>query len=480
MICKIKYEDEAKNRLAEGILSLCKVLKLTGRVLADGQFSMSAREIAKKIEGDDPWVNQGIRLMSSAVSEINQETGCGTAETSKYTECLLREAQIIYASGDSPVVFAKQLRKASEIIENYIKEHAVLVNETKLELLNAILDDEEEAKIIQQACEKGKPIVKESVYARSYLEVTDGMKIEQPLSIGDEALLQDAYVLVTDKIFTKFNDLLPLLEKIEAKPLFMVVENIDGEAKELLKTNVAQGRIKVWVVKAPGYGQRKIDIMTDLSLLTGTTVKHELFPDDIKNLDIGTLGKARKIQVTKNTCIVSDSGKKQDKEKVKQRIKTIMDKLDHEKVNYYDQQKLRERIAWLSGCAPVIYAGGESLTESKNKKRTLEYALAYAQNIEQYGMITNKDFEQLWTKQNYLVQDKTMEKTWRILEKAINESCKEVMMSAGLLCMVVRKMTDVVCMWLATGACMVGVAYDKEDLELIKNGVDVERLRSSI
>ncbi len=463
MIRQIRYE-EGKRKLAEGIRQLCRALSCEGGILVNGTYSLSAMEVANQLEGMDLYINQGIRLAAEAIAEVNSEAGCGTKEAARMMEFLLSVCEKKEASGKNPVHFARELKAAAYHIAEAVKDSGSQSNRPLTELIQDITKDRETAEMVLRGTREGELVVKESMFSDTRLEITRGMRIESPLAVGTAGTLKQMYVLVVNRSLSSFMELYPILEKLGNQGLFILADNIEGEALTLLKANEKQNRLHVWGMKVPGAGRRKADIMEDVAVLTGTKIFDGQFPFSFKEISLDMLGKAETITVADRYSVI---GTDQDNPDIQRRIALIKEQLHDPKTNYYDKQKLRERIAGLSGAAPVIYAGGETLIQSREEKRKIEYAVAYAQTIRKYGIFSMDSLK------NIIVQSEAE----RILTEGLKKSMKEQVISTWLLILIIRKVSGLMGMWLTAGAVMVSTGYDREDIELIKSGVNVERLR---
>lgn len=463
MIRQIKYED-GKSKMADGIRSLCRALSLEGGILVKGAYSFSAAEVAKELEGEDLFFNQGIRLACAAISEINEVTGCGTKETARMMGSLLSVCERKAASGINPVFLAKDLKHAAASLEATVMTGSFSSRQSKNELIQQITKDPETARMILRGTEAGELVVKESMYAITRLEITRGMRLDSPLSVGESGTFTEVLVLIINRTLSSFTELYPLLHKLGQQKLFILADQIEGEALTLLSANVKQDRLHVWAMKAPGMGRRKEDIMGDVAALTDTRVFDGLYPWGLEEIPVQMLGKAKVLTAAGHYTVIDGDV---DRDMVRNRITDIKNRIGDPGTNYYDKQKLRERIAALNGTAPVIYAGGDTLFQSREEKRRIEYAVAYAQTIERYGIFRIKD----------LIPVSLGSEAEKILREVISKSQNNEEISAWLLVLMIQKVCGLMVMWLTTGAVMVSTGYDREDLELIKNGVDVERLR---
>lgn len=466
MLKKIIYETEGKKKLAEGMLQLVRVLKSRGGILTGKGYTMSGAEVARQIEGSDPYTNQGIRLAAEAIGSINAMTGCGTRESAIVMEYLLIEYQKL-ALTESPVQLADRLKKAAGHLAEDIRSIAVASQKTETELLAEITGDSSTALMIQKGKQNGELMIKESMYAQTKLEITRGMRLLGKILAGLRGTFSDMSVLILDQKISAFSDLLPVLEKFQDRKLLLVADALEGEALTLLQTNVKQGRVQVWAVGAPGMGRRKTDLMEDLAALTGTVVWNQYNLKSLAELTPGMMGRAVQTVIADDHVLIQGDT---ESEAIRKRILAIQDRLKDPAVNFYDQQLLRERISWLSAAAPVLYAGGRSLTESKAEKLRLEYAAAYAASIQKYGVVETCTFKNM-------SEPESEGRELGILRKALLSCMTGKVSSAWLLELIARKISGMVAMWLTTGAVMVSAGYDREDRELIKNGVDIERLR---
>ncbi|WP_124064787.1 hypothetical protein [Clostridium sp. E02] len=463
MIRKIEYED-GKDKIAAGIHLLCRALTLEGGILVNGRYCFSAFEVARELEGTNLFINQGIRLASKTIGEINEITGCGTRETASVLDFLLAAYEKKAAQGISPVYLKKRLKQASEIMIQGIGKHSFDSGHSRFELLEEITKDPVTAKMIDEGSKDGELVVKESMFAETRLERIEGMRIEGALVTGEAGSIHQARVLVVSSSISSFQKLLPLLKKMEDQELFILADDILGEAKSLLEVNIKKKRILAKGIKAPYIGRRKEDLLKDVAVLTGTEVFDGTYPYQLEEITPDMLGKAETIIVTGTDTVISGAP---SSPQVLKRIQSIYEKIDDPKTNFYDQQILRERIASLKGCVPVMYAGGETLVESQLEKRRIECAAAYAEIIKTHGLFKKEDLSKITP---------DMEEG-NLLFAALLRGFLKTEISVKLLALIIQKICGLIGMWLMTGAVMVSTGYDREDLELIKNGVDVERLR---
>ncbi|MFT4005455.1 MAG: hypothetical protein QM683_07365 [Lacrimispora sp.] len=465
MIREILYEENGRKKLAEGIRRLCGILVCNGGILVNGSYTMSAAAVARQIEGEDLYIDQGIRLASGGITEINTRIGCGTKEAAAMLLVQLAACEQMAAAGINPVYLSQEIKKAAGWMAVVAEKAAIRDNIHLEEELLKITGEEELAEMVLQAMEAGEVVIKDSMQVKTRMDIIKGMTVGGRLLAGMPTTLKRTHVLVTNRSISSFSDLLPLLEKLGSCPLFLVADEIEGEALTLLKTNIANRRIAVWAVEAPGIGNRKSDMLADLAALTGTEVYGEYDLLARGELSPEMLGLADAIEVRAGYSVVEG----RTSEASAGRIAGIRKVIEDPKTNFYDQQVLRERIAWLSGQVPVIYAGGETTVEVKAKKLRLEYAVAYAQSVKKYGMMPEGFADGISAKT-------TGEK---IVLEGIRKSLDNKMVSAELFVLLLRKITSITALWLTTGAVMVSTDYDREDRELMRSGVDVERLRAA-
>ena len=463
MIRKIKFEDGRK-KLAEGILSLCRVLSLEGQVLVNGVYSFSAGEVAGKLEGTDLFLNQGIRLAAAAIGEINQAAGCGTGESACLAAELLAFCERKSASGISPVLLARELKAAAKTLEAFVREKAIPLSDAKADLVEAITKDRETAQMVVDGSKVGEVVVKDSMFGETRLEITRGMRLDGGLVVGAEGTVCDALVLIVKTPITSFSSLYPLLQKTGQQNLFILADGIEGEALTLLNANVKQNRIHVRAMKAPGMGRRKEDLLEDAAVYTDTVVFDGIYPCRMEEVSPAMLGQAKAVTAAGSYTVMEGNT---DNSRIYRRIKGIEERIRDPKTNYYDKQKLRERVAALMGCAPVIYTGGYTTVQAKEEKRRIESAVAYYQTMKQYGVLKKDDL-------NSFTAGSEAEK---FLTESMKKSFKKEEISTYLLILMIQKICGLIVMWLTTGAVMVSTGYDREDLALIKSGVDIERLR---
>ena len=394
----IKRGDEARKALESGVNQLADTVKVTlgpkGRnVVLDKKFGSplitnDGVTIAKEIQLDDPFENMGAQLVREVSTKTNDVAGDGTTTATLLAQAMIREGLKNLAAGANPVVMKKGMAKAVDAAVAAIKAQSQKVNGTDdIARVGAVSSgDENIGKLIAEAMEKvsadGVITIEESKTAETYSEVVEGMMFDRgyitPYMVTDtekmEAVIDDAYLLITDKKISVISDILPILEQLvqSGKKLVIIAEDVEGEALSTLIVNRLRGTLNVVCVKAPGFGDRRKEMLQDIAILTGGQVISEELGYELKNTTIDMLGRARQIKVTKeNTTIVDGAG---DKQAIADRVAQIRNQIGVT-TSEYDKEKLQERLAKLAGGVAVIKVGAATETEMKEKKLRIEDAL---------------------------------------------------------------------------------------------------------
>ncbi|MDE5853335.1 MAG: chaperonin GroEL [Oscillospiraceae bacterium] len=410
MAKKIIYGEEARKSLQAGIDQLADTVKITlgpkGRnVVLDKKFGSplitnDGVTIAKEVELEDGFENMGAQLVKEVAVKTNDAAGDGTTTATLLAQALVREGMKNVAAGANPMAIKRGMQKAVDIAVETIKSNAKVVSGTAdiARVATVSSDNEEVGKLIAEAMEKvtadGVITIEESKTAETYSEVVEGMQFDRgyitPYFCTDsdkmEAVLDDAYVLVTDKKISVIQDLLPLLEQIvqSGKKLLIIAEDIEGEALTTLILNRLRGTFTVVGVKAPGFGDRRKEMLEDIAILTGGTVVSSEVGIELKDATIDMLGTAHQIKVNKeNTTIVDGGG---TSENIKSRIKQIRSQIE-ETTSDFDREKLQERLAKLSGGVAVIKVGAATEVEMKEKKLRIEDALSATKAAVEEGIV---------------------------------------------------------------------------------------------
>ena len=406
----IKRGDEARKALEAGVNSLADTVKITlgpkGRnVVLDKKYGAplitnDGVTIAKEIELDDPFENMGAQLVKEVSTKTNDVAGDGTTTATLLAQAMIHEGLKNLAAGANPIVVKKGMAKAVEAAVAEVKKQAKTVDGSKdIARVGAVSSgDEEIGKLIADAMEKvsadGVITIEESKTADTYSEVVEGMQFDRgyitPYMATDmekmEANLDDPYILITDKKISVIADILPILEQIvqSGKKLLIIAEDVEGEALSTLIVNRLRGTLNVVCVKAPGFGDRRKEMLQDIAILTGGTVISEEVGLELKSATMDMLGRARQVKVTKeNTTIVDGAG---DATAIKDRVGQIRNQIAVT-TSDYDKEKLQERLAKLAGGVAVIKVGAATETEMKEKKLRIEDALNATRAAVEEGVV---------------------------------------------------------------------------------------------
>ncbi|MBS6354864.1 MULTISPECIES: chaperonin GroEL [Oscillospiraceae] len=406
----IKRGDEARKALEAGVNSLADTVKITlgpkGRnVVLDKKYGAplitnDGVTIAKEIELDDPFENMGAQLVKEVSTKTNDVAGDGTTTATLLAQAMIHEGLKNLAAGANPIVVKKGMAKAVEAAVSEVKKQAKTVDGSKdIARVGAVSSgDEEIGKLIADAMEKvsadGVITIEESKTAETYSEVVEGMQFDRgyitPYMATDmekmEANLDDPYILITDKKISVIADILPILEQIvqSGKKLLIIAEDVEGEALSTLIVNRLRGTLNVVCVKAPGFGDRRKEMLQDIAILTGGTVISEEVGLELKSATMDMLGRARQVKVTKeNTTIVDGAG---DSQAIKDRVGQIRAQISTT-TSDYDKEKLQERLAKLAGGVAVIKVGAATETEMKEKKLRIEDALNATRAAVEEGVV---------------------------------------------------------------------------------------------
>ena len=406
----IKSGEEARKALEVGVNTLADTVKVTlgpkGRnVVLDKKFGAplitnDGVTIAKEIELPDPFENMVAQLVREVSTKTNDVAGDGTTTATLLAQAMIREGLKNLAAGANPIVMKKGMAKAVETAVEAIKANSQKVNGTDdiARVGTVSSGDEFIGKLIAEAMEKvsadGVITIEESKTAETYSEVVEGMMFDRgyitPYMVTDtekmEAVVDDAYILITDKKISVISDILPILEQLvqSGKKLVIIAEDVEGEALSTLIVNRLRGTLNVVCVKAPGFGDRRKEMLQDIAILTGGQVISEELGYELKSATVDMLGRARQVKVTKeNTTIVDGSG---DKQAIKDRVSQIRAQIAVT-TSDYDKEKLQERLAKLAGGVAVIKVGAATETEMKEKKLRIEDALNATRAAVEEGIV---------------------------------------------------------------------------------------------
>ena len=455
----IKRGDEARKALESGVNQLADTVKVTlgpkGRnVVLDKKFGSplitnDGVSIAKEIELDDPFENMGAQLVREVSTKTNDVAGDGTTTATLLAQAMVREGLKNLAAGANPIVMKKGMAKAVDAAVASIHAQSQKVNGSDdiARVGTVSSGDAFIGKLIAEAMEKvsadGVITIEESKTAETYSEVVEGMMFDRgyitPYMVTDtekmEAVIDDAYILITDKKISVISEILPLLEQLvqAGKKLFIIAEDVEGEALSTLIVNRLRGTLNVVCVKAPGFGDRRKEMLQDIAILTGGQVISEELGLTLKDATVDMLGRARQVKVTKeNTIIVDGAG---DKQAIAYRVAQIRRQLGMT-TSDYDKEKLQERLAKMAGGVAVIKVGAATETEMKEKKLRIEDALNATKAAVEEGIVAGGGTIYVNTipaVTALLDQVEGDEKTGvQIVAKALEEPIRQIAANAGL------------------------------------------------
>ena len=406
----ICYGEEARKALEKGVDQLADTVKITlgpkGRnVVLDKKFGAplitnDGVTIAKEIELEDPFENMGAQLVKEVSTKTNDVAGDGTTSATLLAQAIVKEGLKNLAAGANPMIMKKGIAKATAAAIEAMKANSQKVNgSADIARVGAVSSgDETIGQLISEAMEKvghdGVITIEESKTAETYSEVVEGMQFDRgyitPYMVTDtekmEANLDDALILITDKKISNIQELLPVLEQVvqSGKKLLIIAEDVEGDALSTLIVNRLRGTLNVVCVKAPGFGDRRKEMLQDIATLTGGTVISEEVGLELKTATIDMLGRARQVKVTKeNTTIVDGAG---DAQAIKDRVGQIRNQIAVT-TSDYDKEKLQERLAKLAGGVAVIKVGAATETEMKEKKLRIEDALNATRAAVEEGVV---------------------------------------------------------------------------------------------
>ena len=406
----ICYGEEARKALEKGVDQLADTVKITlgpkGRnVVLDKKFGAplitnDGVTIAKEIELEDPFENMGAQLVKEVSTKTNDVAGDGTTTATLLAQAIVKEGLKNLAAGANPMVMKKGIAKATAAAIDAMKANSQKVNGSDdiARVGTVSSGDETIGKLIAEAMEKvghdGVITIEESKTAETYSEVVEGMQFDRgyvtPYMVTDtekmEANLDDALILITDKKISNIQELLPVLEQVvqSGKKLLIIAEDVEGDALSTLIVNRLRGTLNVVCVKAPGFGDRRKEMLQDIAILTGGTVISSDVGLELKEATLDQLGQARQVKVTKeNTTIVNGAG---SSEEIKARIGQIKSQIEVT-TSDYDKEKLQERLAKLAGGVAVIKVGAATEVEMKEKKLRIEDALNATRAAVEEGIV---------------------------------------------------------------------------------------------
>ena len=410
MAKEIKYGQEARHALESGINQLADTVKITlgpkGRnVVLDKKFGAplitnDGVTIAKEIELEDAFENMGAQLVKEVATKTNDVAGDGTTTATLLAQALVREGLKNVASGANPMIVRRGIQKAVDTAVNALLESSKSVSGKQdiARVASVSAANEEVGELIAEAMEKvtsdGVITVEESKTAETYSEIVEGMQFDRgyitPYMVTDtdkmEAVLDDPYILITDKKISNIQEILPLLEQVvqAGKKMVIIAEDVEGEALSTLILNKLRGTFTCVPVKAPGFGDRRKAMLQDIAILTGGQVITEELGLELKDADVSMLGRAKQVKISKELTIIVDGAG--EKAAIEDRVKVIKGEIENS-TSDFDREKLQERLAKLAGGVAVIRVGAATETEMKEMKLRIEDALAATKAAVEEGII---------------------------------------------------------------------------------------------
>ena len=407
----IKYGTDARKALAAGVDKLADTVKVTlgpkGRnVVLDKQYGAplitnDGVTIAKEVELEDAFENMGAQLVKEVATKTNDVAGDGTTTATVLAQAMIREGMKNLEAGANPIVLRKGMKKATECaVEAIAKMSSKVTGKAQMARVAAIsAGDDEVGNMVADAMEKvssdGVITIEESKTMKTELDLVEGMQFDRGYISAYmstdmekmEAILDDPYILITDKKISNIQEVLPLLEQIvqSGKKLLIIAEDIEGEALITMIMNKLRGTLQVVGVKAPGYGDRRKEMLQDIAILTGGTVISEELGLELKDTTLDQLGRAKSVKVQKETTVIVDGAG--DKKNIQDRVAQIKARIE-ETTSEFDKEKLQERLAKLAGGVAVIRVGAATETEMKEAKLRMEDALNATRAAVEEGIVS--------------------------------------------------------------------------------------------
>ncbi len=455
----LKFSDDARRAILEGVTKLNDAVKVTlgprGRnVVIDKKFgsptvTKDGVTVAKEIELEDPYENMGAQMVKEVATKTNDVAGDGTTTATLLAAAIYRESLKNVTAGANPMSLKRGIDKAVEAAVNFVANTSREIKDKKEIAQVASIsanNDTEIGELIAEAMEKvgkdGVITVEEAKSIETHLEVVEGMQFDRgyisPYMATDpenmEAVLENAYILISEKKISSMKDLLPVLEKVaqSGRPLLIIAEEVEGEALATIVVNTLRKTISCVAVKAPGFGDRRKEMLKDIAVLTGGEVISEDLGMKLENATIDTLGRAKKIIVDKeNTTIIEGAG---DSKEVKGRIGVIKKQIEDTSSDY-DREKLQERLAKLAGGVAVINVGAATEVELKEKKARVEDALEATRSAVEEGIVPGGGLTLLYAQKAVKEASEKLDGDERIgamiIVKAIEEPMKQIAYNAG-------------------------------------------------
>ena len=459
MAKEIKFDIDVRSKMKEGADALADAVKVTlgpkGRnVVIDKKFgapqvTKDGVTVAKEVELEDKFANMGAQMVKEVASKTNEQAGDGTTTATVLAQAIIREGLKNVAAGANPMDIKRGIDKAVSHVVSDLKSHSQEVGDdySKIEQVGTVSanNDSYIGKLIADAMSKVKKdgviTVEEAKGTETEVKVVEGMQFDRGyispyfMTNADkmEAVLDDAKILITDKKISTMKDLLPILEPIarEGKSLLIVAEDVDGEALTTLVVNKLRGTLKIAAVKAPGFGDRRKEMLQDIATLTGAIVVSEERGFTLENTTPDMLGSAEKVTITKeNTTVVGGAGNKED---IQERVNLIRKQISTT-TSDYDKEKLQERLGKLAGGVAVLYVGATTEVEMKEKKDRVEDALNATRAAVEEGYLPGGGVSYIRAAdslKNFKGENEDETTGARIVARAIEEPLRQIVINAG-------------------------------------------------
>ena len=460
MAKEIKFDIDVRSKMKEGADALADAVKVTlgpkGRnVVIDKKFgapqvTKDGVTVAKEVELEDKFANMGAQMVKEVASKTNEQAGDGTTTATVLAQAIIREGLKNVAAGANPMDIKRGIDKAVSHVVSDLKSHSQEVGDdySKIEQVGTVSanNDSYIGKLIADAMSKVKKggviTVEEAKGTETEVKVVEGMQFDRGyispyfMTNADkmEAVLDDAKILITDKKISTMKDLLPILEPIarEGKSLLIVAEDVDGEALTTLVVNKLRGTLKIAAVKAPGFGDRRKEMLQDIATLTGAIVVSEERGFTLENTTPDMLGSAEKVTITKeNTTVVGGAGNKED---IQERVNLIRKQISTT-TSDYDKEKLQERLGKLAGGVAVLYVGATTEVEMKEKKDRVEDALNATRAAVEEGYLPGGGVSYIRAAdslKNFKGENEDETTGARIVARAIEEPLRQIAANAGV------------------------------------------------
>ncbi|MBX5476661.1 MAG: chaperonin GroEL [Clostridia bacterium] len=458
MAKQIIFDEQARRALERGVNAVANTVKVTigpkGRnVVLEKKFGAptitnDGVTIARDIELKDPFENMGAQLLKEIATKTNDVAGDGTTTAIVLGQALVREGMKVVAAGANPLSVKRGIEKAVKAVVDEIKKNAkpVETRDRIAEIASVSANDREIGNLIADAMEKvgkeGVITVEESKTTETTVDVVEGMQFDRgylsAYMVTDtekmEVVLEEPYILITDKKVSSINDLLPVLEKVvqRGKPFLLIAEDVEGEALATLVVNKIRGTLQAAAVKAPGFGDRRKAMLEDIAILTGGKVVSEDLGLKLENVTFDMFGQAERVTIDKeNTTIVGGKG---SKEEIQKRIAAIKKQIE-DTTSDFDREKLQERLAKLAGGVAVINVGAATEVEMKEKKYRIEDALNATRAGVEEGMVPGGGATYVHcikVLENLKADDRDEQTGIDIVRRALEEPLRQIVQNAGL------------------------------------------------